>query len=127
MSEQPKKILIVEDDKLLQRILSEEFQKNSFLVFLASNGEEGLDKALYEKPDLILLDIVMPVMDGLTMLKKLRQEKEGAKVPVIVLTNLSGAETIEKSVQTGTYDFLVKANWELSDIVAKVKERLRIN
>jgi len=127
MNEQPKKILIVEDDKLLLNILSEEFQKNNFLVSLASNGEEGLDKALYEKPDLILLDIVMPVMDGLTMLKKLRAQKEGVKIPVMILTNLSGAETIEKGIQSGTFDFLVKANWDLGDIVKKVKERMAVS
>lgn len=127
MDSQIKKILIVEDDKLLQRILSEEFQKNNFLVSLASNGAEGLDKALYEKPNLILLDIVMPVMDGLTMLKNLRAEKEGAKIPVMILTNLSGPEAIEKGIQSGTFDFLVKANWELGDIVKKVRERLGVN
>lgn len=127
MDNQVKKILIVEDDQLLLKILFDEFEKNNFKVFLASNGQEGLEKALYEKPDLILLDIVMPVMDGLTMLKKLRAQKEGASIPVMILTNLSGAETIEKGVQSGSYDFLVKANWDLKDIVNKVKSKLGVS
>jgi len=127
MSNQPKKILIVEDDQLLLKILSNEFEKQGFKTLLAQDGEEGLDKALYEQPDLILLDIVMPKMDGLTMLKKLRAEKEGAAIPVMILTNLSGAETIEKSVASGTFDFLVKANWELDDIVKKVKNKLKVS
>ena len=127
MDNQPKKILIVEDDNLLLKILSDEFEKNNFQDLLAEDGQEGLDKALYEKPDLILLDIVMPKMDGLTMLKKMREQKEGATIPVLILTNLSGAETIEKSVASGSFDFLVKANWELGDIVKKVKRKLGIN
>ncbi len=127
MTDQPKKILIIEDDKLLIKILSEEFQKNNFQVSLALNGEEGLDKALFENPDLILLDIIMPVMDGLTMLKKLRQNEKGKSIPVIVLTNLSDAEAIDKSLDSGMYDFLVKANWELKDIVGKVKTKLSIS
>lgn len=127
MNNQSKKILIVEDDKLLLKILSDEFEKNNFQVLLAGDGQEGLDKALYEKPDLILLDVVMPKMDGLTMLKKLRAQKEGATIPVLILTNLSEAETIEKSVASGSFDFLVKANWELGDIVKKVKDKLRVN
>ncbi len=127
MDNQVKKILIVEDDQLLIKILFDEFEKNNFKVFLASNGQEGLEKALYEKPDLILLDIVMPIMDGLTMLKKLRAQKEGASIPVMILTNLSGAETIEKGVQSGSYDFLVKANWDLKDIVNKVKSKLGVS
>lgn len=127
MNNKPKKILIVEDDRLLLKVLSDEFEKQGFKTLLAQDGAEGLSKALYEKPDLILLDIIMPVMDGLTMLKKLRAQKEGAAIPVVILTNLSGAETIEKSVQSGSYDFLVKANWELGDIVKKVKEKLGVS
>ncbi len=121
-----KTVLIVEDDQLLQKILAKEFENYGFKTLLASNGIEGLERTLNENPDLILLDIIMPRMDGLTMLKKLRQDEKSKEIPVIVLTNLSDAEAIDESLKNGIYDFLVKANWELPDIVAKAKQKLRI-
>jgi len=126
MANYNKKILIVEDDELLIKILAKEFQSAGFEILLATNGLEGLQQALSESPDLILLDIIMPQMDGLTMLRKLRQDKKGKEIPVIVLTNLSDAETIDESLKIGSYDFLVKANWGLPDIVAKVKRKLGV-
>jgi len=127
MPEQSKKILIIEDDRLLQNILTTEFGRYGFQTFAASDGAEGLDFALIENPDLILLDIIMPKMDGLTMLKKLREDEKGKLIPVIILTNLSDAEAIDRSLKSGSYDFLTKANWELGDIVQKVKEKLRMS
>jgi DNA-binding response OmpR family regulator len=121
------KILIVEDEELQRKPLAEELQDQGFNVLTAPNGRDGLELALHEKPDLILLDIVMPVMDGMTMMKKLREESVyGKNVPVILLTNLSAdQEEINKSI---TRDepayYLVKSDFTLQDVVKKIRERL---
>ena len=119
-----KKILIVEDERALSDILEEEFQKEGFEVEVAVNGLEGLTNAIEHKPDIILLDIIMPKMDGITMLKKLRADTWGAKVPVIILTNLSDATKDEVLYQEWVTDYLVKSNWKLEDLVKKVKDSL---
>lgn len=119
-----KKILIVEDDFELREALAEKIKESGFDVFEAGNGEKGLEDALKIHPDLILLDVVMPKMDGMTFLKKLRQDSWGKNARVIVLTNLSNAEEIEESIQHGVYDYLVKTDWGVSDIVGKIKDKL---
>lgn len=119
-----KKILIVEDDLPLARVMKEKLTKENFIVMTAKNGQEGLELALAKQPDLILLDIVMPKMDGLSMLKKLREDKWGKEVPVVVLTNLGDADNIAKATERGAYDYLVKVHWKLGDVISKVKERL---
>lgn len=117
-----KKILIVEDDKKLSGALSKKMTKEGFDVVLAYNGVEGLQKAKTKKPDLILLDIIMPVMDGLTMLNELRQS--GNDTPVIVLTNLSGDDKLSEALSNHSYDYLVKASYSLEDVVKKIKKIL---
>ena len=123
MIEQGKTILIVEDEVSLLNALRDKLTRENFAVLEAKNGEEGLEIALREHPDLILLDLIMPVMDGMTMLKKLRHDSWGTKVSVIILTNLSDAEgSLMRSI--GSLDYIVKSNWKLEDVVAKVRERL---
>ena len=97
------------------------------MVLTATNGRDGLELALREKPDLILLDILMPVMDGLTMMDQLRtKDLYGKKVPIILLTNLSASE--EKIIQAIAKNepayYLVKSDWDLSGVIEKIKERL---
>ncbi|HCJ52139.1 MAG: hypothetical protein A2898_03445 [Candidatus Kerfeldbacteria bacterium RIFCSPLOWO2_01_FULL_48_11] len=120
-----KSVLIIEDEDALRRALEVTFRNRDFNVSYASNGEEGLAKSLKEHPDMILLDIVMPKMDGLTMLKKLREDSWGHGAPVIVLTNLSTSEKVEETLEQGAFDFLVKTDWDLHDIVEKVNQRLK--
>jgi len=103
------------------------FTHEGFEVFQAGDGETGLAIALKEHPDLILLDIIMPKMDGMTLLKKLRTDAWGKKVPVIILTNLSDDRNIAEAMEGGVYDFLVKSSWEADDLVKRVKERLGLN
>lgn len=121
------KILIVEDDVIISKTYTEELCDDGFLVLTAMNGKDGLELALREKPDIILLDILMPIMDGLTMMDKLRKKDlYGKNVPIILLTNLSASE--EKIMQAITKNepayYLVKSDWNLSDVVEKIKERL---
>lgn len=125
MATKGKKILIIEDEPNMLRLLSEHLAENGFSSLLARDGAAGLKKALKEKPDLILLDIIMPRMDGLTMLHKLRKDKWGAKVPVVILTNLSDGESVAAAMQAGVYDFLVKSDWHLDDVIQKIKDRLK--
>ncbi|MDD5527417.1 MAG: response regulator [Patescibacteria group bacterium] len=124
MSEKKKKILIAEDDSMLLDILSDKLSKSGFEVIEANNGEVALHKALTLHPDLILLDILMPKMDGVTMLKKLREKKEYVATPVIILTNVSYGEQIDEAIKHGVQDFLIKTNWKLDDVVKKVKQKL---
>ena len=122
-------ILIVEDEDTLRNVLREKLEKENFAVLEAKNGQEGLDLALAKKPDLILLDIVMPVMDGLTMAKKIREEERKAgklsegQMPIIFLTNLSDEKTLSSGQQAGVYDYLVKATWTLDGIIKKIKDK----
>jgi len=123
-----KKILIVEDEIDLREALVDKLGREEFETSGAKDGEEGLEMALRDHPDLILLDIVMPKMDGMTMLKKLREENEwGKKVPVILLTNLSATDEkiIKAMVENEPSYYLVKSDWKIGDVVKKVKETLK--
>ncbi len=124
MASTNKKILIIEDEALMLRSLSDKFREEGFSVLEANDGANGLDSALANHPDIILLDIIMPKMDGLTVLGKLRQDEWGKEVPVIILTNLSDSDKVAEAMKNRAYDFLVKADWKLEDIVRKVKEKL---
>ena len=120
------KLLIVEDEEITLVPLVDKFTKEGFEVKVARNGEQGLEMAAAEHPDLILLDIVMPRMDGMTMMARLRESSAwGASVPIILLTNLSADDKIMKGVvQNEPSYYLVKTDWTLNDVVAKVRERL---
>jgi DNA-binding response OmpR family regulator len=124
---QKKKLLIIEDESSLSMILSDKFTREGFEVHEAKNGVEGLEKAQSQKPDLILLDIVMPTMDGISMIKKLRETK--TEIPVLFLTNLSESERITEilGANQGVAGYLVKSHWQLDDLVNKVRETLKMS
>lgn len=122
--DQPKKILIVDDELVLLDLMRTKIGRLGFDVIEARDGEEGLRKALSEHPDLILMDVIMPKMDGITVLKKLRQDPWGKSAPVIILTNLNTAEAVENSIANGVYDYLVKIDYTLDDLVAIIRKRL---
>jgi DNA-binding response OmpR family regulator len=117
--EKKQSILIVEDEVSLRNALRDKLMREGFHVLEARDGEEGLEVALHEHPDLILLDIVMPKMDGMTMLDRIHADTWGKNVKVIVLTNLS-----DVGIAHATYDYLVKSDWKIEDVIAKVRERL---
>lgn len=118
------KILIIEDEQSLLKALQSKFEREDFVVIVARDGEEGLEKSFSEHPDLILLDIIMPKMDGLIMLERLRRDDWGKTVPVIMLTNLSDESKVTEAIQRGSFDYLVKSDWNINDVVDKVKNRL---
>lgn len=123
-----KKILITEDEEAMQRAISEALSNQGFITITAKDGEEGLKTAIREHPDLILLDILMPRMDGMVMLQKLRLDEWGKTVPVIILTNVTpNANSVINSVlQNEPAYYLVKSDVKLEGIVDKIKEVLKI-
>ncbi len=123
-----KVILIVEDEKSLRGALVDILRLKDFITIEAKNGREGVELALSNHPDLILLDIIMPEMDGMATLKKIREDTWGVKVPVIILTNLSTVKnkeqlTDDKVANMPTY-YLIKSDWKLLDIVKKIEKIL---
>jgi DNA-binding response OmpR family regulator len=120
-----RKILVVEDDRVLRRVIVDNLKAEGFSVFEAEDGIQGLSVALAEHPDLMLLDVVMPKMDGISMLEKLRENEWGKTARVIMLTNLSDTEKIAKVAEKGVNDYLVKADWDIAGIIDKVKEKMR--
>jgi DNA-binding response OmpR family regulator len=117
-----KKVLIVEDESVLQEMYKDKFTTEGFSVFVANDGQHGLKQAVEHKPDIILLDLMMPIMDGKTMLRKLRELPDFKKLPVIILTN---AGEVENIMETQHFDnaceFLIKSNVSVDEIVKKVK------
>ncbi len=125
MTDDNKKILIVEDEVAVSNALKDKLLINGFEILEAKNGKEGLSLALKEHPDLILLDIIMPKMGGITMMKNLRSDSWGAKVPIIILTNLNSDDSIIKAIEDNKPSFyLVKSDWNINDVVVKVRELL---
>ena len=124
-----KRILVVEDEQLTRQALVDELANEGFEVLQAINGEEGLNTALREHPDLVLLDIVMPKMDGITVMSKLREDSWGKNVPIIMLTVLDSDDAIlEKIVENKPAYYLIKKNeLHAEEIVAKVKEKLGVS
>ncbi len=122
-----KNILIIEDELTLLQVLAKKFKHEGFRVFQSVDGLSGYKSAIKNHPDLILLDVIMPVMDGMTMLEKLRRDKWGKNAKVIILTNLSDAGKLSKSTLEGVRDYLIKSDWKLDDIVKKVNEELDIS
>jgi DNA-binding response OmpR family regulator len=122
-------ILIVEDEEILAGTLEKKLDTENFEVVKASDGEEGLRLALDRHPDLILLDLLMPKIDGLAMLKKLREDSWGLHADVIILTNISDPDKVAEGMNTGpegTYEYLIKSNWSLDEIVSRIKQKLEI-
>lgn len=124
MTNQVKKILIIEDEKSLVKALIKKLESEGFEVSVAYDGVEGLQKSLDEKPGLVLLDLILPKMDGMTYLAKLREDDWGKSVPVIILTNLSDDKKVLEAQKDGVYDYLIKTDWSLEDVIKMVKEKL---
>jgi len=119
------KILFVEDEPSLQKTISEVLTQEGYKVIEAADGEEGLKKAKEEKPNLILLDLILPKKDGFEVLKELKADEKLKDIPVIVLTNLEGLGDVEKALSLGATTYLVKANYDLEDVLKTVKSQIK--
>ncbi|MCR4274511.1 MAG: response regulator [Candidatus Campbellbacteria bacterium] len=126
MTDQKKSILIIEDEIQIRGALRDFLVQNGFAVLEAEDGEKGLDIATREHPNLILLDIVMPKMDGMTMLELLRDDPWGKTAPVIILTNLSATDEKRNADVTKLLPafYLVKSDWKLENLLEKIHECL---
>jgi DNA-binding response OmpR family regulator len=120
-----KKILIVEDDKFLRELISRKLQKEGYEIVQAADGEEGEKKIKETKPDLILLDLILPGIDGFEVLSRIKQDPTVASIPVVILSNLGQKEEIEKGLKLGAVDYLVKAHFTPAEIVEKIKVILK--
>jgi CheY-like chemotaxis protein len=118
------RILITEDDPLMSRMYQKIFSFEGYEVIMADNGQDGLEKARTAKPTLILLDVMMPVMNGLEMLEKLKQDPETKGIPVIMLTNLAGEQDAETALSKGAVKYIVKSEYDPKQISDMVKEVL---
>jgi len=116
-----KKILFIEDESALQEALGEMLSQDGYEIVAALNGEEGLKLAQTKNPNLIVLDLVLPKIHGLEVLKKLKENKKTQNIPVIVLTNLETAEDVEKSIKMGATAYLVKSSYSLEEVTEKIK------
>ncbi len=124
MAQNKTNILIIEDEEMLANMYISKFEKEGFEIEKATNGKDGLIQAKKYKPDIILLDIIMPEMDGFMVLKQLKKDSGTKHARIIMLTNLGQNEDIEKGKKLGAEDYLVKANHTPSQVVDKVKELL---
>jgi len=118
------KILLVEDDSFLLGMYATKFEMENFKVITAEDGEKAVRAALKELPDIILLDIILPKQNGFEVLRQLKADQSTAKVPVILLTNLSQKDEIEQGLKLGAEDYLIKAHFMPSEVVEKIKKVL---
>lgn len=128
--EKPKpkqRILIIEDDFFVRDLYDRELAREGFEVSTAEDGAEGLLKVIEEKPDLVLLDIMLPKMSGLDVLKKLKEKEEVKDIPVVLLTNLGQDNVIREGFSLGAIGYLIKAAYTPTQIIEEVKKFLKEN
>jgi DNA-binding response OmpR family regulator len=120
-----KKILIIEDDKFLRELIARKLTSENFEPIEAKNGEDGFEKIKNDKPDLVLLDLILPGIDGFEVLKQAREEQVGQEIPIIILSNLGQKNDVDKGMELGAVDFLIKAHFTPQEIIEKIKNFLK--
>lgn len=118
------KILLVEDDNFIVDMYTTKFELEGFQVVSAEDGQKGIDAAKSENPNIILLDILMPKMDGFAVLEQLKKDPDTKNIPVILLTNLGQKEDVKKGFELGAVGYLIKAHFMPSEVVDKIKKIL---
>jgi DNA-binding response OmpR family regulator len=119
-----KKILFIEDEAALQKTFGDLLEIKGYKMFSALDGQLGVSLAKSEKPDLILLDLVLPKVHGLDVLKQLKGDQNTKNIPVIILTNLEGISEVERALELGATTYLVKAQYDLEEVFIKIKKAL---
>ena len=119
-----KKILIIEDEKILRELLEKKLKEKNYDVITASDGEEGFLKLKNEKPDLILLDIIMPKMSGFEVLEKKQKDVKVSKVPVIIVSNSGQPVEISRAIELGVKDYLIKTEFDPQEVIQKVQKQI---
>lgn len=122
-----KKILVVDDEPFVIKAITDKLRREQFATDSALDGEEALLKVSRQKPDLILLDIVMPKLDGISVIKKLKESSETSDIPVIILSNLLyDDERIQDLLKTNNTNYLIKVDHSLNDVVMHIKQKLQL-
>lgn len=121
-----KVILFIEDESALQKTFGDLLTQEGYKMISALDGDIGLKLAIDKKPDLILLDLILPKMNGFEVLKKMKENMATKNIPVIVLTNLEGLPEVEKALELGATTYLVKANYSLEEVIEKIKKTLEL-
>jgi len=116
------KILIIEDEATLQKALQEILLQEGYEVISALDGKRGLELVRSEMPDMILLDLILPKMDGFEVLEAIKKDEKVKEIPIIILTNLGSVEDVQRALDLGATNYMVKADYNLSDIVDKIKK-----
>jgi len=120
-----KKILIIEDEEILLDLIQKKLLQEGYQVDIAKDGEEGLEKIREEKPDLILLDIVMPKMGGFEVMEEIKKDKELKGIPIIIISNSGQPVELSRAKELGVVDWLIKTDFDPSEVVEKVKKQLK--
>ena len=126
MTQSKKKILLVEDDSMISSMYKTKFEAEGFEVFIADNGAVGLELTKKERPDIIMLDVILPQLDGFSVLEQVKQDETTKNIPVIMLTNLGTEEDKKKGEKMGALDYLVKASLTPGQVSEKIKQALKI-
>jgi len=119
-----KKVLVVEDEQLIADLLQKKLIKEGYYAFAAGDGEAALQQIREERPDIVLLDIVLPRMNGFEVLAELRKDEELRKIPVIIISNSGQQAEIEKAKEVGVRDWLVKTEFDPKEVLEKVQKQI---
>ena len=116
-----RRVLIIEDDTFLRELISQKLSKEGYSIIEAIDGEEGVKKTKEEKPEIILLDLILPGIDGFEVLSQIKGDQTTSSIPVIILSNLGQKEDVERGLKLGAVDYLIKAHFTPGEIIEKVK------
>lgn len=119
------KIVLAEDDKFISKAYQDGLRRGNFEVVPAFNGAEAIEKIKSEKPDLVLLDIIMPDKNGFEVLEAIKRDDSTKNIPVIFLSNLGQESDIQKGRELGANDYLIKSNFSMKEVIAKISEYLK--
>jgi len=119
-------VLYIEDGRALTHVMSNKLEREGFRVSLATDGEEGLRKVSALKPDLVLLDLILPNMNGFEVLRAIKEDSELKKIPVIIFTNLGQESDEQKSKQMGAANYFVKSDMSINEVIDKIREQLKV-
>lgn len=124
MEEHKKKILIIEDDEHVSKVYEMKFSKEGYETIFVASGEEAVEKITSEKPNLIILDLMVPKKDGFAILEEIKKNPSVSSIPVIVLSNLGGNGDQERARSLGASDYMVKVNYSMQEVIDKAKSYL---
>jgi len=119
-----KKILLIEDEELILNLLQRKLEKEGYKVSIARDGKEGLEKMIKNPPDIILLDIVMPRMDGFEVMEEVRKDKNLKMIPIIIISNSGQPVELDRAKKLGARDWLIKTEFDPKEVITKIKQQI---